>query len=248
MPRSNIKTNNKANTMKSNTRMATGFTLVELLVVIAIIVTLAGVATPVLLAQKKRGDHAKAIQNAKQVGYALFNFENDFGRYPDDNTVDDLDQDAVTKQGSDANAYFSQLIAGGYVDQEAPFYCKTDFTVEPDNDKTSGNILEAGEVGFSYVMRSSGTALNSSVNSAVPLIVAPSSFEADDTYNRNVYNKRSVVLRVDMSVTDPGINEEGVISVKGKNLFATGSGTVWDDSNITSPTVVHPDTGTGGGV
>ena len=122
--------------MKTNTRMATGFTLVELLVVIAIIVTLAGVATPVLLGQKKKGDHAKAVQNAKQVGYALFNFENDFGRYPDDATATDLaDEDLSLSSASGSNEYFSQLVVSGYVDQEAPFYCKTDFTVEPDNDK-----------------------------------------------------------------------------------------------------------------
>lgn len=231
--------------MKTNHNMArAGFTLVELLVVIAIIVTLAGVATPVLLGQKKKGDHAKAIQNAKQVGYALFNFENDFGRYPDDATVDDLDDTAILNTGNASNSYFSQLIAGGYVDQEGPFYCKTQFTIEPDNDKTTASqILKPGEVGFTYVMRSSGVGLNSSVNSAVPLVVAPSTIAADGTYDRNVYNKKSVVLRIDMSVSDPRINDQGVITIKGGDIFATGTGTVWDDSGITTPTEVHPDTG-----
>lgn len=227
--------------MKTNHRMQSGFTLVELLVVIAIIVTLAGVATPVLIGQKKNGDRAEAIQNAKQIGYALFNFENDFGKYPDDNTVDDLDSNAIYRNGSDANAYFSQLIAAGYVDQEAPFYCVTSFTTKPDNDKaTNSSVLEPGEVGFSYVMRSSGVGLNSSVNSAVPLVVAPSTGEGNGEFDRNVFNKKAVVLRIDMSVTDPTINEDGEVTIKGGTLFDTGTGTVWDDSNISAPEVVEP--------
>ena len=234
--------------MKTNTRMATGFTLVELLVVIAIIVTLAGVATPVLLGQKKKGDHAKAVQNAKQVGYALFNFENDFGRYPDDNTEDDLDTDAIVSAATGSNLYLSQLVAGGYVDQEAPFYCKTAFTIEPDNDMSdANNLLASGEVGFSYVMRSSGTGLNSSVNSAVPLLCAPSDGTGAGTFDRNVYNKRSVVLRIDMSVTDPRINDDGDITLRGGlGLLETGAGSVWDDSNITAPELEEPAADTGG--
>lgn len=223
--------------------MQSGFTLVELLVVIAIIVTLAGVATPVLIGQKKNGDRAEAIQNAKQIGYAMFNFENDLGRYPDDNTEDDLDSDAVISSAGDANEYFSQLIAGGYVDQEAPFYCVTTFTSKPDNDKaTAGKVLEAGECGFSYVMRSAGVGLNSAVNSAVPIVVAPSAGDGSGEFDRNVFNKKAVVLRIDMSVTDPTINEDGEITIKGNTLFATGAGTVWDDSNVTTPVVVEPAT------
>lgn len=227
--------------MKTNHRMQSGFTLVELLVVIAIIVTLAGVATPVLIGQKKNGDRAEAIQNAKQIGLALFNFENDNGKYPDDSTVDLLDDDAIISSAGDANEYFSQLIAGGYVDQESPFYCVTSFSVKPDNNKaTAGEILKAGENGFSYVMRSAGVGLSSAVNSAVPIVVAPSAFEADGTYDRNVFNKKAVVLRIDMSVTDPTINEDKEIVASGNDLFDPGTGTVWDDSGISNPEVVQP--------
>lgn len=237
--------------MKTNIHKSAGFTLVELLVVIAIIVTLAGVATPVLLGQKKKGDHAKAVQNAKQVGYALFNFENDYGRYPDDDTETDItdeDSAAVISTAGGSNDYFSQLIAAGYVDQEAPFFAKAGFTVEPDNIKDSASdMLKEGEVGFSYVMRQSGRALNSSVNSAIPLIIAPASVENAGEYDRNVYNKKSVVLRIDMSVRDPRINDDGEIRLRGgKGIVETGSGTVWDESSISSPDVVAPAGAAGG--
>ena len=230
--------------MKTNIRKSGGFTLVELLVVIAIIVTLAGVATPVLLAQRKRADHAEAIQNAKQVGYALFNFEGDYGRYPDENTKTDIadeDTDLAPDAGT-ANEYLSQLVVTGYVDQEAPFYCRTDFTIDPDNDKSSGKLLEAGECGFTYIMRDASNGLNSSINSACALLAAPSAFNPADGYNSDVYNSRSVVLRIDMSVSDPRIDDQGIIRLRnGDDLYDNGADTPWGTS--IEPVEIPPATG-----
>jgi prepilin-type N-terminal cleavage/methylation domain-containing protein len=68
--------------MKTNHHARRGFTLVELLVVIAIIATLAGVGAPVIISQQKKGARTEAISNAKQVGMAMFNFDQDYGSYP----------------------------------------------------------------------------------------------------------------------------------------------------------------------
>ena len=35
-------------------------------------------------------DHSRAIQDAKQWGYALFSFENDYGMYPNAETAEKL--------------------------------------------------------------------------------------------------------------------------------------------------------------
>ena len=93
------------------------------------------------------------MQNAKQIGYALFNFENDFGGYPNDETVKELGDDSILSSAGGSNYYFSQLIAGGYIDQEGPFFADDGTTVESDNDKSSSDeILKKGEVGFAYVL------------------------------------------------------------------------------------------------
>ncbi len=240
---------NKQHNMKTNTRRATGFTLVELLVVIAIIVTLAGVATPVLLAQRKKADHAKAIQNAKQVGYALFNFESDEQQYPDENSESLFtgdDSDAVLSSAGGSNQLLSQLVAGGYVDQEAPFYCKTKWSREPDNNQTEGQLLKGKEVGFSYIL-DGGDGMSSSYNSAIPLLVAPVKKEGGDSddggeWDDDPYNGRSVVLRIDMSAVDPKITK-GEIKLKSKlGLFETGNGSVWGDAN---PEIEHPNQNSG---
>ena len=93
----------------------------------------------------------------------------------------------------------------------------------------------------------STTTSYSSVNSAVPLLCAPSDGTGAGTFDRNVYNKRSVVLRIDMSVTDPRINDDGDITLRGGlGLLETGAGSVWDDSNITAPELEEPAADTGG--
>ena len=55
----------------------------------------------------RKGELARAVQNAKQVGYALFNFENDFGCYPNDESLKKLDDDAVLSSAGGSNYYFS---------------------------------------------------------------------------------------------------------------------------------------------
>ncbi|MDB4512561.1 prepilin-type N-terminal cleavage/methylation domain-containing protein [bacterium] len=79
--------------------MRKGFTLVELLVVIAIIAVLAGLATPAILKAKKSADKAKTISNAKQIGIAMTEFDNQYGEFPSDVTRDLLEDEGVVRQG-----------------------------------------------------------------------------------------------------------------------------------------------------
>lgn len=229
--------------MKTNIRTRRGFTLVELLVVIAIIATLAGIATPVYIINIRSADYTKASLNVRQVGIALFNFDKEFGSYPDDQTRESLDPDAVLSTAGGSNRYFSQLFAAGQIDQERPFYCKSSFTREPDNKRSSGKLLEAGEVGFSYVMESAGKGLNSSVNSAIPLVLAAASGRNDGTWNRTVYNHKAVVLGIDMSVINATVNDQGELLIRaGEKLMDTGGDSVWSENAITNPVVVDPAT------
>ncbi len=69
--------------MKTNQHKRRGFTLVELLVVIVIIASLAGLTAPMVIRQRKKADQTQAISNARQIGLALFEFESEFGSYPD---------------------------------------------------------------------------------------------------------------------------------------------------------------------
>ena len=233
--------------MKTTNRKHSGFTLIELLVVIAIIATLAGVGVPALMAKKKDGDRAQAVMNAKQIGLALFSFGEDYGRYPDTDTKDELPTDAIVATGtSTSNAFFSQLIAGNYIDQEKPFYAKATFTSNPDNNmSSSAEILKKGECGFAYIMRqgdSGNRGLSGSYNSAIPVAVAaPQDGSSTAVFDLDVYNRKAVILKIDQSASVLSLDDDGKAVVQNnpkKTLLDTGSGTVWGSS--TQPVFVPP--------
>lgn len=232
--------------MKTTTRKRQGFTLVELLVVIAIIATLAGVGVPALIKRQKDGYRAEAIMNAGQIGKTLFSFEQEYGSYPDNDTAQDIaDNLTVTVPGSPgkANYYFSQLIVSGYLDQEKPFYCRATYTKQPDNNMQNSEMLEKGECGFGYVMKTGGAGLSSASNSAIPIVVAALLEGAtDDTFDTEVYNNKAVVLRIDTSVRVEQLrpSDKKVAIGGGKTLLQTGAGTVWESGNIT-PQMVPPE-------
>src|SRR6478609_2497214 len=99
------------------TSMHRGFTLVELLVVIVIIAALAGLTAPMVIRQRKKADQTEAVSNARQIGLAMLDFENEYASYPDSSTataVATATGSNLPLSGSTANDYFRQLIAGGF--------------------------------------------------------------------------------------------------------------------------------------
>lgn len=230
--------------MKTNKTRLRGFTLVELLVVIVIIAALAGLSAPMILRQQKAAARTEAINNAKQMGLALLEFDQEFGSFPDDTTAD-LVADATgyqgTLTGSTSNDYFRQLIAYG-IQSEDIFYTRTSYTRKPDNVINNDSALEAGEVGFGFIMLDQGVAQNTSGNPgrpvlATPLLDAQSNWEFDP----DPYGAKAVILNLDNSAEAPTIRgtDKKVTVGGGRTLEQTGEDTVWGTS--TNPTMVPPE-------
>jgi prepilin-type N-terminal cleavage/methylation domain-containing protein len=218
--------------MKTNKRKLRGFTLVELLVVIVIIAALAGLSAPMILRQRKAADRTQGINNAKQIGLALLEFDQEFGSFPDNDTaetVKDSTGSELNLSGDTSNDYFRQLIAYG-IQSEDIFYCKASYTRKPDKVFTAGKALEPGEVGFGYIMLDATTAQNTSGNPGRTVVAAPLiAGKTDFTFDGDPFGDKAVLLRLDNSVEAPLIRKSDMkVSVgNGKTLEQGGDESVW---------------------
>lgn len=217
--------------MKTNHRTRRGFTLVELLVVIVIIAALAGLTAPMVIRQRKKADQTEAVNNARQIGLALFEFETEYSTFPDADTAQTVADatDTTASSGLTANDRFRQMIRAGIAQSETMFYAKTAFTKKPDNIfNTDTNALEAGEVGFGIITRADGKGLSAAGNPSRPIVAAPFKEALDGTFDSDFYDGKAVVLKLDNSVTSLNIvKTSGKALMNGKDLLATGVDTVW---------------------
>jgi prepilin-type N-terminal cleavage/methylation domain-containing protein len=227
--------------MKANQKtQRRGFTLVELLVVIVIIASLAGLTAPMVIRQRKKADQTEATSNARQIGLAMFEFETDYGTFPDSSTATMVNNNnpnhGFTLGTSTSNDYFRQLFAANITQSEAMFFVKTPRTVKPDGVITPGSeALKAGENGFGYILNASA-GLSTAGNPA--RVIACTPMLTATTFDSDPFDKKAVVLRIDNSVASLNINQQNQAMLGGgQQLLVGGSGTIWD--SIT-PTVVLP--------
>lgn len=92
-----------------------------------VIVILAGFVTPPMR-QTNRGDQTEAINNLRQIGLSLHEFEEKFREFPNDDTAALVlmkhSGSGHDLSGSSSNALFRQLFAAEAVDIESMFYAK----------------------------------------------------------------------------------------------------------------------------
>jgi prepilin-type N-terminal cleavage/methylation domain-containing protein len=230
--------------MKTNYKPRRGFTLVELLVVIVIIAALAGLTAPMVIRQRKKADQTEAVNNARQIGFALIEFETEYSTFPDslaDGTgkeVTDRTGNPV-KSGTTSNALLQQLFAAGMTQSEAMFYCKSSYTKKPDGViNTETKTLDKGECGFGMI--TNGTAgFSTAGNPGRPICAAPFAIGMDGTFDPDFFDGKAVILKVDNSVSSLVINKTSKrVSLNQKDLLDNAKDSLFEG---TTPQWAYPE-------
>lgn len=217
----------------AKTRSRKGFTLVELLVVIAIIVALAALATPQIFKALRRAALAEALNNVKQVKYALDGFATDFdGQYPNDDTGELLVEGGTGSSFS--NDYFRQLFLTKETSSEEIFWVKNSPVASkspPDNKVGEGGkprkefILEAGDCHWAYMTEQTNT---SKVSRPLVMDGFP---QGSQTFDPDLWDLKAVVLRVDGSAKPMRmrIDDNKVLDGSKKDILSPEA-EAWDGS------------------
>ena len=148
----------------------------------------------------------------KEVGYALFNFEGDYGSYPNDETAVKIAEEFPEATGlrnpKSAEDYFQQLIVAGYLEE---------------------SVLERFEkkgVRLTYVVWQEKVPSES----AAPLLIAPmvkGQRKFDRAYAKEGMGNKALQFRVDMSVSQRRIDRKGNAEISSGIDFFDGEALPW---------------------
>lgn len=173
------------------------------------------VAWPVFLKERAAADRTYALSNLKQLNLSLIDFENDYGRFPDDSTISSVKASTHTTiplGTTTSNDYFRQLIAIG--NKEGFFWAKTTTTpCKPDDNITGTHALDKGECSYAYV-----AGLSTTDDPGTPIALAPM-ISGTWKFDSKPYENYAVRLRVDGSAMPARLDPHGEVIVLGKNLF-----------------------------
>ena len=182
----------------------------------------------------KRADQTQAVNNARQIGLALYEFQEEYGKFPDATTIAAVRQDTATDLNlgtKSANDFFRQLFATGIVQNEVMFYAKTAVTRKADNIFTKAEALKKGECAFAYFLGATKS------DSLLRPVVAVPMIPGTDRFDPKPFKGKAVVLRLDNSVTFLTINNAGHAISNGMNLLNPAN-PFWGDK---PPVIAWPD-------
>lgn len=189
----------------------TGCLLTVLVVVVAVLVL-----RPVMAKQLQKAQQTRAVSSLRQIGICLFEFQEDYGSFPNEVTAAEVRQrthTALSLSAATSNDVFTQLIVSGHA-RETAFDTHSRFTRRPDDVCNSDETaLIHGECGFAYI---AGLSLKD--NPSIPVVfgaVIPGTSKLDT----ESFLGKGVVLKLDNSVASVPISADGKIILLGPGLL-----------------------------
>jgi hypothetical protein len=188
-----------------------GLGIVSMLICIAIWVR------PVVIRSHTAPDRTEALNNIRQIGMSLFEFDSEYGKFPDASTITAVKESTGTSLhlgDASSNQLFRQLIATGWK-SEKPFYCRSASSPrKPDDIFTPGKALVVGECGFGYV-----AGLDSTLAPGTPFVFAPL-IPGTRRFDPKPFQGKAIILRLDNSATAMAIDAKtGQVMQNGMDIF-----------------------------
>ena len=187
------------------------------LLFIGILVFSAVVTIPIIQRQRMKARQTSAISSLRGISFALFEFESEYGRFPDSVTAVEVKRKTgspLTLGDKTSNDVFVQLLASEIVFSEIIFATHTAATRKPDDDwKSDATALESGETGFAFI-----SGLSAKDNPSIPIVFGPVPPGAREV-NPEDFDHRAVMAKLDNSVTTGSINSTGKIIINGQDLL-----------------------------
>lgn len=162
----------------------------------------------------------QSANNMRQIGLGLFEFETEFGSYPNDTTlavVRERYSDSKIPLGtSSSNDFFHQLFAAGIMKDPSDFHGYGVSTRRPFEIRDGEPPLPPGICGFAYIITDGGSALPDTPLVVYPLVKGKFVF---DRRLCKLGGGKAYVLRADNSVRRHSIDSSGRMIIEGRDLF-----------------------------
>lgn len=187
------------------------------LILLATLYVITLISPMVIRSGSDRSGIRETVFNARRIGLALMEFENEYGAFPNEETrvlVEKKHGTAIPLEGKSSNALFRQLFAAGFTQSEAMFYTKSQGKRKPDGNITLGELLKKGEVGFGYI-----AGLSMDGNPARPIVFCPI-IPGTDRFDPKPFDGKAVILRLDNSATTLVIDKNGHAFSGGSNILS----------------------------
>lgn len=172
-----------------------------------------GAAGKLLDVRNQKSRQLLAVNNLRQIGLALFEFETEYGSFPNAETAVAVKEATETKANfkeDTANDCFYQLIASGIAQSDRIFSLEIPAPGAHPDPKQPDHIEKCA---FAYL-----SGMTAAGNPQRPLAVAPL-LDGKWTFDPAVFGGRAVVLCVDNSVRSFPIEKDGRVLINGLDIF-----------------------------
>ncbi|MEO5914019.1 MAG: hypothetical protein ABIS50_07275 [Luteolibacter sp.] len=184
-----------------------------------------GVILQMVERQRKKANQTSAVCSLMGIGMCLFEFESEYGRFPDTMTAMELKRktgSSLTLSDKTSNDVFVQMLVSGVATTESMFSGCAGGIWKPDGNWSSdATALAHGETGFAYV-----SGLSSKGNPSIPIVFGPI-IPGTKTLDVKAFDGKAVILKLDNSVTSVPIDASGKIMYLGQDLLDPGN-PIWN--------------------